>query len=83
MLRARAYLLFYDRCDVAADATREPLPVGARVVVGGVISRPEVNGKQGRVVSSDEGRGRYGVQLDSDGKQLSLRRECLNCVSGP
>ena len=47
---------------------------GTDVLVQGLVTNPEHNGKHGRVLSFNEGRGRYAVALD-DGKTLSLKAE--------
>jgi hypothetical protein len=47
---------------------------GTDVLVQGLVTNPEHNGKHGRVLSFNEGRGRYAVTLD-DGKTLSLKAE--------
>ncbi len=52
------------------------LPAGTRVLMQGLVSKPEYNGKRSRVLSFDESTGRYVVALD-DGKELRLRAECL------
>ena len=53
------------------------LPPGTQVVIDGLISRPELNGQHGGVISCDENRGRYCVRLNHGGKDLSLKPECL------
>ena len=67
------------RTDVGAAPHR--LPVGARVLVQRLVAKPEYNGKSGSVLSFDEDSGRYGVALD-DGKELSLRPECVALGDG-
>ena len=52
------------------------LPAGTRVLMQGLVSKTEYNGKRSRVLSFDESTGRYVVALD-DGKELRLRAECL------
>jgi hypothetical protein len=47
---------------------------GTDVLVQGLVTNPEHNGKHGHVLSFNEGRGRYVVALD-DGKTLSLKAE--------
>jgi hypothetical protein len=41
-----------------------------------LVAKPEYNGMRARVLSFDEGKGRYRVVLD-DGKELSLKAECV------
>jgi len=49
---------------------------GTDVLVQGLVTNPEHNGKHGHVLSFNEVRGRYVVALDSDdGKTLSLKAE--------
>jgi hypothetical protein len=60
----------------AAAGTVRPLPAGTRVLVQRLVAKPEYNGKRARVLSFDTRTGRYGVELD-DGKELSLKPECL------
>lgn len=52
------------------------LPVGTPVVVRGLVTAPEHNGKAGRVASFDPQRARYEVHL-VDGVVLSLRPQSL------
>ena len=52
------------------------LPDGTRVLVQRLVAKPEHNGKRARVVSFDGRSGRYLVALD-DGKELSLKAECV------
>ena len=60
---------------VAADTARL-LPAGTHVLVQRLVAKPEHNGKRARVVSFDARTGRYAVSLD-DGKELSLKAECM------
>jgi tetratricopeptide (TPR) repeat protein len=60
----------------AITGTVRPLPVCTRVLVQRLVAKPEYNGKRARVLSFDTRTGRYGVALD-DGKELSLKPECL------
>ena len=59
----------------AADA---PL-LGQRVVIGGLSSRPELNGQRG-VAQSFEG-GRYAVALESGGESVRVRPGNLSPVA--
>ena len=58
------------------QAARMDLPAGAHVQLSGLISRPELNGRQGVVLLFDPHKARYGVRL-ADGKEMLLKRECL------
>ncbi len=61
----------------AAAGAARPLPAGTRVLVQRLVAKPEHNGKRARVVSSFNAcTGRYIVALD-DGKELSLKAECV------
>ena len=60
----------------AAAGTARPLPAGTRVLVQRLVAKPEHNGKRARVLSFVARAGRYAVALD-DGKELSLKAECL------
>jgi tetratricopeptide (TPR) repeat protein len=65
------------RKDAPAPATRPAvLPAGTRVLVQGLVSKPEYNGMFARVLSFDERIDRYVVALD-DGKELSLKPDCV------
>ena len=57
---------------------REPctIPAGHQVVIHGLSSSPEHNGKNGMVRGFEQQRGRYEVQLD-DGSTISVRPENL------
>jgi hypothetical protein len=52
------------------------LAAGTRVLVQGLVSKPEYNGKGARVLSFDGFGKRYVVALD-DGQELSLKPECV------
>jgi hypothetical protein len=60
----------------AATGAARPLPAGTRVLVQRLVAKPEHNGKRARVLSFNERTGRYAVALD-DGKELSLKAECM------
>ena len=54
------------------------MPVDTRIRVQGLVSKPELNGQQGVVVSFDQKKRRYGVKLDdSNGQAISLKPECI------
>jgi hypothetical protein len=74
-----------DRMDVvsrnlakAQEMKAQLHPVGTRVRVRGLVSKPEYNGKTARVVALHTGTEsiRYRVVLD-DGKELLVKPECL------
>jgi hypothetical protein len=60
----------------AATGSARPLPAGTRVLVQRLVAKPEHNGRRARVLSFDERGGRYVVVLD-EGKELSLKAECV------
>ena len=51
--------------------------VGQRVVIDGLVAKPEHNGTQGAALSFDPVSGRYNVQLDSTGTILALKPQNL------
>ena len=51
--------------------------VGQRVVIDGLVAKPEHNGTQGAALSFDPTSGRYNVQLDSTGTILALKPQNL------
>ena len=51
--------------------------VGQRVVIDGLVAKPEHNGTQGAALSFDPISGRYNVQLDSTGTILALKPQNL------
>ena len=53
------------------DNGAEHLPIGTRVELCGLLTKPELNGRCGTVVSWDATKGRVGVELGS--RQLSLK----------
>jgi hypothetical protein len=73
--RIRATLPTNAAAPTAAGAAR-PLPADTRVLVQRLIAKPEHNGKRARVLSFDARTGRYAILLE-DGKQLSLKAECV------
>ena len=57
--------------------------VGAAVVVEGLASQTAYNGCGGRVIGAlDATTGRYGVELDGDGRRLSLKPEKIRWAKG-
>ena len=65
----------------AAGAPAEPRPRGAAVLVRNLKSKPEFNGREGRVLEYDEARGRYSVRLLHSGtmaaRTLQIKPENL------
>jgi tetratricopeptide (TPR) repeat protein len=61
----------------AAAGAAGPLPAGTRVLVQRLVAKPEHNGERARVLSFDARTGRYAVSLEEDGKELSLKAECV------
>ena len=55
------------------------LATGSRVLISGLVSRPEYNGKSARILSLKDSSGRYCVALDGpDSKALALKMENLS-----
>ena len=65
---------------VTPTVASRPHPFGTRVVVQRLVAKPELNGKSARVLSFDARTGRYAVALD-DGKELSLKAECVSVTA--
>ncbi len=64
---------------LAAAGVARLLPAGTHVLAQPpqrLFAKPEHNGKRARVVSFDARTGRYAVALE-DGKELSLKAECM------
>ena len=56
-----------------------PLLLGVRVVISGLLSKPELNGAVGLAKTYDEKKGRYGVKVDgSTGNLLALKPDNLS-----
>ena len=55
------------------------LHVGTRVVLQKLVSRPELNGQEGRILGRDLSTGRYAV--DVGGIQMKLKVECIARVT--
>jgi len=53
------------------------LPSGTKVVISGLVSAPQHNGKSGTVVGFDDVRDRYQVEVEENEASLSLRPQCL------
>lgn len=64
----------------AADATT-PVPNGSHVRIGGLSSRPELNGCLGSTTTFDAAKGRYGVAIDGGKERISLKASSLTLVS--
>ena len=47
--------------------------VGRSVVVQGLVTKPELNGRTGSVVSFDYDKGRYSVELDDDASSFMIK----------
>ena len=58
-------------------ALRYRFPMGCRVKPAGLASKPELNGRTGRVVKYDATKGRVGVEFAPPHGLLSLRPQCL------
>ena len=49
----------------------------SRVLLQGLAARPELNGREGVVLSHDVAKGRFGVQVDGEQKPLALKADNL------
>lgn len=49
----------------------------SRVIIGGLVSRPELNGTKGTVLGWDDSTGRYMVRLDEGHKSIKLKSESV------
>ena len=58
-------------------AAGRALPIGARVHIRGLISKPELNGQPGIVLLFDRAKARYAVRL-ADEQKILLKPECLD-----
>ena len=61
----------------AAGADTVALEVGARVRLAGLRSKPELNGKLGKIKSFDAAKGRYNVVLEAAGSTLQVKASNL------
>ena len=73
----------FDPSDYKQVAQQLPVPADCpmaqqlRVRLQGLAARPELNGREGTVVSHDAAKGRFGVQLDGKEKPLALKADNL------
>ena len=54
------------------------LAVGTRVMLSGLLRKPELNGHRGTVLRFEAGIGRYAVSLDGKQSGVLLKPECLD-----
>jgi len=47
--------------------------LGRRVVINGLVTKPELNGRTGTVVTFDDDKGRYSVELDDTSSSLMIK----------
>ena len=47
--------------------------LGRRVVINGLVAKPELNGRTGTAVSFDSGKGRYSVELDGTSSSFMIK----------
>jgi hypothetical protein len=47
--------------------------LGSRVVINGLVAKPEHNGRTDTVVTFDDAKGRYSVELDSTSSSLMIK----------
>jgi hypothetical protein len=53
--------------------------VGSRVVINGLVAKPELNGRTGTALSFDDDKGRYSVALDDASSSLMIK-SCNLCL---
>ena len=66
--------------------TKPTMPAGAdpsglngrRIMLQGLVSRADLNGQCGLVLSFDADEGRYAVQMESDGETVALKPSNLS-----
>jgi hypothetical protein len=51
------------------------------VTIAGLQGNPELNGKYGKVLSFDEGSGRYTVKINNSAKTVAIKRDNLQAVA--
>ena len=47
--------------------------LGSRVVINGLVAKPELNGRKGKAVSFDDDKGRYCVELDDTSSSIMIK----------
>jgi hypothetical protein len=47
--------------------------LGKRVVINGLVAKPELNGRTGTALSFDDDKGRYFVELDESSTALMIK----------
>jgi len=52
---------------------QETALLGRRVVINGLVAKPELNGRTGTAVSFDDDKGRYSVELDDTSSSLMIK----------
>ena len=62
---------------LTAEDARAGIQQGSRVVIDGVISRPELNGQSAVVIGLDKASNRYMVRPDGAQAGIKLRRACV------
>ena len=64
-----------DQVGLHQDNDSSPLfpLLGRRVVINGLVAKPEHNGRTGSAVSFDEDAGRYSVELDDTSSSLVIK----------
>ena len=54
--------------------------VGSRVIVEGLVSRPELNGRKGRIVTFEDTGARCGVDVDGMSEPMSLKKQNVRAL---
>jgi ankyrin repeat protein len=52
---------------------QDPPLLGSRVVINGIVAKPELNGCTGTAVSFDDDKGRYSVELDETSTSFMIK----------
>jgi hypothetical protein len=64
---------------VPQNKMQEMPQVGRRVVIHGLVAKPELNGRTGTALSFDDDKGRYSVALDDASSSLMIK-PCNLCL---
>jgi hypothetical protein len=63
---------FTDTASLIRNKKETPL-LGKRVVINGLVAKPELNGRTGTALSFDDDKGRYFVELDQSSTSLMIK----------
>ena len=68
---------------VTPPAADRPHNAGDLVTLGGLVSKPELNGREARITGYDEAKARFAVELLDAGTRLSLKGANLLASRSP